>query len=80
MIDLIARGDLETAKSTFEHVRQVRLTFQDYAPIPAQKRLLAMATKDPRWANVRPPLEAMDVAAGEALARDLGPAFVGEAA
>ncbi len=80
VIDLIAGGDLEAAKSTFERVREVRLTFQHYAPIPAQKRLLAMTTKDSRWANVRPPLEAMDIAAGEALARDLGPAFVGEAA
>ena len=80
VIDLIGRGDLEAAKATFAYVRDVRLTFQHYAPIPAQKRLLAMTTKDSRWANVRPPLEVMDIAAGEALARDLGPAFVGEAA
>lgn len=80
IIELIARGDLEEARSKFAQVRDVRMTFQDYAPIPAQKRLLAMASGDSRWANVRPPLEAMCEAAGQSLIKDLGPAFVVEPA
>ena len=80
IIELIARGDLEEARSKFAQVRDVRMTFQDYAPIPAQKRLLAMASGDSRWANVRPPLEAMSEAAGQSLIKDLGPAFVVEPA
>ncbi|MEM7120270.1 MAG: dihydrodipicolinate synthase family protein [Pseudomonadota bacterium] len=80
VISLIAHGEMETAKAPFEQVRNVRMTFQHYAPIPAQKRLLAVATGDRRWANVRPPLEAMDEAAGRSLAHDLGPAFVDQIA
>ena len=78
VIALIDQGKLEAAQSKFQQVRDVRMTFQHYAPIPAQKRLLAMATNDTRWANVRPPLEAMDEAAGRSLACDLGPAFGGQ--
>ena len=76
VVTMIGDGEMEAAQSKFEFVRDVRMTFQHYAPIPAQKRLLAMASSDSRWANVRPPLEAMDEAAGQSLARDLGPAFV----
>ena len=51
---------------------------QDAAPIPAQKRLLALATGDARWGNVRPPLTAMPEAAGRDLAAVLkdGAGFV----
>ena len=38
-------------------VKKVRLLFQDYAPIPAQKALLAMQTKNDLWKNLRPPLQ-----------------------
>jgi hypothetical protein len=41
---------------------------QDYAAIPAQKRLLAIATGDVRWANVRPPLTVMSDETGQELA------------
>lgn len=37
-------------------VKAFRLLLQDYAPIPAQKGLLALTTGDNRWRNVRPPL------------------------
>jgi hypothetical protein len=40
---------------------------QDYAPIPAQKRLLALVTGEQRWANVRPPLVEMPEAKGREL-------------
>ena len=33
---------------------RVRLLFQDYAPIPAQKALLARRTGDARWFLARP--------------------------
>jgi len=41
---------------------------QDYAPIPAQKRLLAISTGEARWANLRPPLMAMPEEKGRELA------------
>jgi hypothetical protein len=44
---------------------------QDYSPIPAQKRMLAIATGDTRWSNVRPPLTAMPEKDGRALAMTL---------
>ncbi len=51
---------------------QYRLTLLDkYTAIPAQKRLLAMRTGDERWANVRPPLDALSEDAGRELAEEL---------
>ena len=71
IVNLYTQGDIEGAKRLHESVRKVRLLIEDAVPIPAQKRLLAMATGDPRWANVRPPLAAMPAAAGEKLAAAL---------
>ena len=51
----------------FAEVRRVRMLFQDYAPIPSQKRLLAIVTGERRWATVRPPL----VPTGEETGREL---------
>ncbi len=48
-------------------VKRFRLLLQDYAPIPAQKRLLALVTGEQRWANVRPPLVEMPEAKGREL-------------
>jgi len=62
------RGDIAAAKTLHETVKRLRLLVQDYGPIPAQKRLLAIATDDARWANVRPPLTAMSEEAGTDLA------------
>ena len=61
-------GKLEKARSIHDEVRKFRLTVQEYAPIPAQKRLLAMTSGDERWANVRPPLVAMSLETGRELA------------
>ncbi len=44
---------------------------QDYAPIPAQKRLLALSTGDERWASVRPPLIEMPEKQGQQLLNTL---------
>ncbi len=60
-------GDVRAAREKHERVKRFRLVMQDYAPIPAQKRLLAMQTRDNRWANVRPPLLPMPEPAGIAL-------------
>jgi len=69
------RGDVETARELHEEVKRFRLLMQDYAPIPAQKRLLAITTGDARWANVRPPLSAMPKEAGQELAATLRQEF-----
>lgn len=68
VIRVYDRGDLEAARDLFEAVKRFRETVQDYGPIPAQKRLLAIATGDVRWATVRPPLTAMVDVAGRDLA------------
>jgi len=71
VVDLYEQGDIATAKSLHDAVKRFRLIVQDYAPIPAQKRLLAMSTGDQRWANVRPPLTAISEDEGHALAVSL---------
>jgi 4-hydroxy-tetrahydrodipicolinate synthase len=76
VVDLYDRGDIDASRAAHESVKRFRLIMQDYAPIPAQKRLLAIATGEERWANVRPPLTIMSDAAGQELAavlkRDCG--------
>jgi 4-hydroxy-tetrahydrodipicolinate synthase len=59
VIDAYDRGDMDAARDKHQAVKKFRLIFQDYAPIPAQKRILAIKTGDARWANVRPPLTSM---------------------
>ena len=71
VLDMYAQGDVAGAQALHETVKRFRLLMQDYEPIPAQKRLLAIATGDARWANVRPPLTAMSEEAGRELAEIL---------
>ena len=59
VIDLCHVGKWEEAETKHEKVRAVRLMFQDYAPIPAQKALLAKATGNSEWKNLRPPMQPM---------------------
>lgn len=68
VVGLFDAGDIEAARAQQEKIRVTRLTIQDYGPIPAQKRLLAMRTGDARWANVRPPLGPMSESRGQELA------------
>jgi 4-hydroxy-tetrahydrodipicolinate synthase len=68
VINKYKQGDISGAKTLQETVQQFRLLLQEQNPIPAQKRLLAIATGDERWANVRPPLTAMTEDAGQELA------------
>ena len=77
VIELFDQGDLAGARSQQEAVQRFRLTLEEYAPIPAQKRLLAIASGDSRWANVRPPLIAMPEATGHELAARLPPLSLG---
>jgi len=67
VIRLFDSGDVDAARAQHESVRQFRQTVEAYAPIPAQKRLLAESTTDARWANVRPPLLPMSVDTGREL-------------
>ena len=62
-------------KNCIKKVRSVRLLFQDYAPIPAQKRLLAKKTGEEVWSNVRPPLISMTKEKGDELAEELNNNF-----
>ena len=55
VIDLCHAGDWKEAEELQKKVKSVRLLFQDYAPIPAQKSLLALQTKNTMWNNLRPP-------------------------
>ncbi len=65
------QGEGDRARALHDAVRRIRMLLQESAPIPAQKRLLARASGDERWANVRPPLTASSPDAGEALAAAL---------
>jgi 4-hydroxy-tetrahydrodipicolinate synthase len=67
LIDAFARGDAANVRELQEQVRRFRLLLEDYAPIPAQKRLLALISGDDRWANVRPPLVPMSEDKGREL-------------
>lgn len=68
VLDFCGKGDIAGAQALHEKVKRFRLLMQEYSPIPAQKRLLSIATGDERWANVRPPLTAMSEEAGRELA------------
>lgn len=68
IVDLYDQGDIAAARALHETVSRFRLIVQDYDPIPAQKRLLAIFTGDARWATVRPPLTAMSEERGDELA------------
>ncbi len=71
VVGLFDAGDIEAARAQQEKIGVTRLAIQDYGPIPAQKRLLAIQTGDERWANVRPPLSTMSGSDGMSLATAL---------
>lgn len=64
VVSLYRRGKQDEANREHEHVKQLRLTVQEYGPIPAQKYVLAERSGDDRWRNVRPPLVSLPEAAG----------------
>ena len=59
VIEHCHKGQWDDAEQAHATVKSIRMLFQDYAPIPAQKALLSRATGDTRWNNLRPPLMAM---------------------
>ena len=71
VIELVSQGDTAAAGVLHKDVRRLRMLIQEQGPIPAQKRLLAIASGDARWATVRPPLTAMTAEAGKDLAETL---------
>ena len=71
VIRLWDAGQRDAARQLHERVKRIRLTVQDYAPIPAQKRILALRHGEPRWAALRPPLLPLDEAKGRELAAKL---------
>jgi len=73
VIDLCHDGKWDEAEAAHENVKAVRLLFQDYAPIPAQKALLAKRTGEARWNNLRPPFRQISDARRDALAESLAP-------
>ena len=60
VINFCHDNEWEKAEDLHKKVTKVRLLFQDYAPIPAQKGLLAKKTKNSEWLNVRPPLKSIN--------------------
>ena len=68
VVTLYDSGDLSAAQEAHATVRRFRQALEQHGPIPAQKRLLAIASGDARWANVRPPLMPMPEQDGQALA------------
>ena len=64
-------GDTKAVSELRDQVKRFRLLLQDYAPTPAQKRLLALISGDDRWANVRPPLTPMAEDQGRELLQTL---------
>ncbi len=68
MIERFDAGQTDEAAALHGEVRRFREIVEKHAPIPAQKRLLALASGDERWANVRPPLVSMPEKAGRKLA------------
>ena len=71
VVKLYDSGNLSAAQEAHANVKRFRQALEQYGPIPAQKRLLAIASGDARWANVRPPLLPMAEQGGEALAETL---------
>jgi 4-hydroxy-tetrahydrodipicolinate synthase len=75
VIDLCIAGKWDEAEAKHKKVRAVRLMFQDYAPIPAQKGLLARSTGNSAWGNLRPPMQPMGKDKLDALAASLDSQF-----
>jgi 4-hydroxy-tetrahydrodipicolinate synthase len=75
VIDLCLASKWDEATFRHEKVKAVRHMFQEYAPIPAQKALLARSTGRREWNNLRPPMRPMAEDKLDALANDLASQF-----
>lgn len=75
VVRLYDAGDIDAVHELHDEVKRFRLEVEKHGPIPAQKRLLAIASGDHRWANVRPPLTALSATDGQQLAAQLRSEF-----
>ena len=75
VISLCHAGEWEAAAAKHESVCGIRKLFQEYAPIPAQKALLARQLDQPSWGNLRPPFQPIATERVEALAESLDRQF-----
>ena len=71
VIKLCFAGEWAAAEEAHADVKEIRLLFQKYAPIPAQKAMLAIQANDKRWGNLRPPLCRLDDETVESLLSDM---------
>tara|TARA_Y100001970_G_scaffold236602_1_gene296474 strand:+ start:4788 stop:5687 length:900 start_codon:yes stop_codon:yes gene_type:complete len=60
VISFCHQNEWEKAEKLHEKVKKVRLLFQEYAPIPAQKAILSKMTGNKTWNNLRPPFKSLD--------------------
>ena len=75
VIALCHAGEWDAAETKHKKVCAVRLLFQDYAPIPAQKALLSRQLSQPSWNNLRPPMRQIATDKLSALAHALDKEF-----
>ena len=75
VISLCHAGEWEVAAAKHESVCGIRKLFQEYAPIPAQKALLARQSGQPSWGNLRPPFQPIATERVDALAESLDQQF-----
>ena len=75
VIALCHAGEWKSAEAKHESVCAIRKLFQEYAPIPAQKALLARQSGQPSWGNLRPPFQPIATERVEALAESLDRQF-----
>ncbi|PLX37713.1 MAG: dihydrodipicolinate synthase family protein [Hyphomicrobiales bacterium] len=75
VVALYDEGRRDAAEARHASVRGFRKTVEAYAPIPAQKRLLSLASGDARWAVTRPPLLPLAEDRGQELADKLKSEF-----
>lgn len=73
VIELCNEDKWDEAEAAHKPVKQVRFLFQNYAPIPAQKALLAKRMDESRWENLRPPFQRISDENRDKLAESLEP-------
>ena len=71
VIELCHTAEWEKAEKLQDQVKAVRLLFQDYAPIPTQKALLAERSDDFRRHNLHSPLSQISNARRDAPANNV---------
>jgi 4-hydroxy-tetrahydrodipicolinate synthase len=70
--ELYAKWQDEGADALQERLTALRLTINQFPPIPAMKAMLARHNGQPAWGQVRPPLVPLGAAEAERLAAELG--------